>query len=887
MFIKLGKLDFAWRFYLLASNFAVSILYVNEKATGTQDGGSWAGAFKTLSAAIATAQAGDELWVAQGTYVPGNSRTATFSVSSAIAIYGGFAGGEANRNDRNWQRHLTVLSGEIGVVGDVADNVHHVVTSNAATGATLDGVIIQGGNTQGATANNDGGGLYNRGKLALSNVIVQGNRSVDDGGGIRNDGDLTIINSTIANNVAVGTSPTSGGGGLLNTVGAIAKIINSTFSGNQAPNGGAIRNDSSLTLINTTLSGNQASSLGGGLINTTTNPLAANAASASAVITNSTIAQNAGLGIANFGSLSMANSIVANNNNNGEDLKIYSFGRNTSNGNNVIRNGGNTAGFVNGVKGDRVGTPQAPIDPLLGTLKANGGFTQTHAPTSNSVAIDGGNNNSIAKDISDIDGDNNTAEAIPFEQRGSGFERILNGTVDIGAVELNGAPGNEAPRSLSLQNPVVQLDEKADTRNRIKLADISFLDDASGTNVVSVVGTDAANFEIVDSQLFLKAGVSLKKQQHYDFAVQVDDAAVGASPDAAVDFRLAISGTAENPTDTGSLIASPNHFITVAGISEDARIRVSLEQSNQARTYEIIVVSLDEQGTLNGLAPDDDGYFDAVVEQSQVVFSTLQGGEFAPLAMSRTLQVADQSQLQFMVILEGSLDDYRSNTGRVVNPSSFSNIQGLRTEQLSDRSILLSFDLDKDSSFDDIVLRADLTKVAAPIGSAIQSENLAGGEAELIDLRGIEGMLSATFEVYREAKFDNIVGFFEVETLTGKIRDGQGNLLDVDDEGYVRAAMQRRVEVSLSAQNGELSTYRAQIAGGKLLSSFLVSNGTLDALLDSDSQNDPAVYFTHVGANRDRADHVRLLGDNTFGFEDLAGGGDQDFDDIVMRATFL
>jgi hypothetical protein len=31
-------------------------------------------------------------------------------------------------------------------------------------------------------------------------------------------------------------------------------------------------------------------------------------------------------------------------------------------------------------------------------------------------------------------------------------------------------------------------------------------------------------------------------------------------------------------------------------------------------------------------------------------------------------------------------------------------------------------------------------------------------------------------------------------------------------------------------------------------------------------------------------DHIRLLGNNTFGFEDLAGGGDNDFNDVIIQA---
>ncbi|MCC5641291.1 DUF4114 domain-containing protein [Nostoc sp. CHAB 5844] len=39
-----------------------------------------------------------------------------------------------------------------------------------------------------------------------------------------------------------------------------------------------------------------------------------------------------------------------------------------------------------------------------------------------------------------------------------------------------------------------------------------------------------------------------------------------------------------------------------------------------------------------------------------------------------------------------------------------------------------------------------------------------------------------------------------------------------------------------------------------------------------------------MGANSDNAQHVRILGDNTFGFEDLVGG-DNDFNDVIVKVS--
>ena len=83
-------------------------------------------------------------------------------------------------------------------------------------------------------------------------------------------------------------------------------------------------------------------------------------------------------------------------------------------GSNLIGNG---IGFTNGTMGDIVGTSAD-----LGSLSNNGGPTQTYSLLPGSPAIDAGNNASIPSGIT-------------TDQRGPGYVRIYDGTVDIGAYE--------------------------------------------------------------------------------------------------------------------------------------------------------------------------------------------------------------------------------------------------------------------------------------------------------------------------------------------------------------------------------------------------------------------------------------------------------------------
>jgi hypothetical protein len=52
--------------------------------------------------------------------------------------------------------------------------------------------------------------------------------------------------------------------------------------------------------------------------------------------------------------------------------------------------------------------------------------------------------------------------------------------------------------------------------------------------------------------------------------------------------------------------------------------------------------------------------------------------------------------------------------------------------------------------------------------------------------------------------------------------------------------------------------------------------------------------MAYILGNADKADHIRLLADNTFGFEDLFGGSnsfagtfsDRDFNNVIVKVTF-
>jgi len=258
---------------------APGTIYVDVDATGASDGGSWADAYTTLQPALDEAAAGDQIWVAAGTYkpvhesVPGNPRSATFQLKNGVALYGGFdpSAGDVEFGDRDWAANVAILSGDLGIAGNLYDNSYHVFYHPAALAldatAVLDGFTVTGGNANGGGELSDGGGMYNKGcSPTVAHCSFTGN-SANIGGGMRNysSASPTVTGCTFSENIA------SLGGGMANHDSSSPAVTGCTFEGNLAQNGAGMLNDhSSPTVSSCTFVGNEAvNGSGGGMYNYT------------------------------------------------------------------------------------------------------------------------------------------------------------------------------------------------------------------------------------------------------------------------------------------------------------------------------------------------------------------------------------------------------------------------------------------------------------------------------------------------------------------------------------------------------------------------------------------------------------------------------------------
>lgn len=258
---------------------SAAVWYVDKDNTaGPWNGTSWATAFKTIQEGIDAAfnDSGGEVWVAQGVYdefrnAPNGDEsgqiTGSVVMKSGVDLYGGFAGTETARGERDWETHVTTIDGSSSRSGFAA---YHVVSG--ANDATLDGFIVTGGDANGAFSPLCyGGGMYNSSSSpTVSHCTFAGN-SASAGGGMWNSyGSPAVTNCTFTLNSALSVveSAQGGGGGMRNFYASPA-VSNCIFAGNSSGhNGGGMGSGGgSPTLTNCTFAENTAVNSGGGMSN--------------------------------------------------------------------------------------------------------------------------------------------------------------------------------------------------------------------------------------------------------------------------------------------------------------------------------------------------------------------------------------------------------------------------------------------------------------------------------------------------------------------------------------------------------------------------------------------------------------------------------------------
>lgn len=335
----------------------------------------WAAPCNLEYALASRVSEGDEIWAKAETYSPSGADEASssFHLASGVGLYGGFAGDETERNQRDWENNLTLLQG-IHILYRHPFVVQSVQTSEATV---LDGFTVTG----------DMGLNVEEGYLTLRNMIFR-----DSMNGIMNfNGTITIENSQFINNHGYMGAAISSDLGFINIKDSLfqenvssegyggviynhrsnhIEIENSSFIENSAESGGVIFSDeSTVTFTNCLFSGNSASDFGGAI---------ANAYGSTTNIINSTFHQNTAAQL---------------------DASIYSFYSTLNIRNSIVWEAQSSPIYDDGgyspitvsrsiINGGYPGTGNIDADPIFGTIGDYGGVTPTLPIAEDSPARD-------------------------------------------------------------------------------------------------------------------------------------------------------------------------------------------------------------------------------------------------------------------------------------------------------------------------------------------------------------------------------------------------------------------------------------------------------------------------------------------------------------------
>ncbi len=410
---------------LSSASFAGTLFVDANLATGAGDGSTWADAFQGpdgLQAALAAAVAGDEIYVAEGTYLPTStgSRTVSFRLKSGVEVYGSFLGGESSPAERPaFGSAPSILSGDLSGndgANQLTDNSFHVV-HGASTNSTavLDGFEVRGGNSNSNGGNDRGGG-----------IICQSSSS-----------------PTIRNCFFIGNRCTFGGGaGYIN--GSAPQFLGCTFEDNLGGSfGGAfdIASSSGVRFDRCTFSGNSASRAGALEIFATTNVFVTN----SIFINNTATGASGGGGlwIGNGGSTQVHNCTIVSNNatvqaagglrNQGSSVTVTNTILWDNSGPGGAQGAGNQIEGVVAtysiIEGGGAGVGTLALDPQFENLATGLVGLMITSP-----AIDAGNNNSV---MAGFNYDHANGPRIRDEQTVADTGVGIAPVVDIGALEYS------------------------------------------------------------------------------------------------------------------------------------------------------------------------------------------------------------------------------------------------------------------------------------------------------------------------------------------------------------------------------------------------------------------------------------------------------------------
>jgi hypothetical protein len=251
--------------------------------------------------------------------------------------------------------------------------------------------------------------------------------------------------------------------------------------------------------------------------------------------------------------------------------------------------------------------------------------------------------------------------------------------------------------------------------------------------------------------------------------------------------------------------------------------------------------------------------------RAQTLFTTLESTDVTlPTDSSftgfqREILLVNGQSVRFFEVSDGTLDDIQDKSDARLRFFSLSDI--------TDQQALLV-------SSSGVKFQLDLLNGDQGLNALIGQEQ---ATAAVLDFSTFSGAETVTGKVIlaREASYDSVTGFYRILDLEGSVRDSLGAILKPGDAGYAAAAAKNLVS---GLSNFRIGNFQTSINASLQIteSSYLAPMATVYG----------ETYFAFAAASTDKLNHFKVLGNNLFGFEDMKGLGDRDYDDLMIGFTF-
>jgi hypothetical protein len=347
-------------------------------------------------------------------------------------------------------------------------------------------------------------------------------------------------------------------------------------------------------------------------------------------------------------------------------------------------------------------------------------------------------------------------------------------------------------------------------------------------------------------------------------------------------FRFATERGVQLGTNVANYFLDNNPFLTPSNTPAAAgvfRAASAVEAQGQARwlssgggNYEFGYVTVDNSaGTINGVAVGNAAYAETALSRKNILFdgnSDAGAGAVRNANLSNLGTSESQSAGQLASAnLAGNTIFYLTENG----VTTFSNSGGDRFSSSSVGGLnQLSF---RDSRNQDVRFE---------VGAAFPAYRSAGAPGATTNV---------AVSISRAAALNDTVGLYLVDDAQGCFDTNADGFVDlrVGQQGYLQEALRRAAltpAITQALTNNTSASSNVTINAGSSYGLLLVADGTVAQARAAGSTLN--VFSSFTGANTDERNHVVRLGNGTtevFGFEDRIGGGDNDFNDLIVSIT--